>query len=479
MRYSARAGWTPREQDQYVLSYANQKADYGAPPYAGTDTGNKPKYWQWPYWNRESFYFNSNTGLGETSAIKMRAFYDHYPNQLLAYTNATYSVLSSATPNDDHSEGFSSEFSTRFLPRHVFSASFFLKDDTHRESGTSYTNNAVLDQPWRRQSDQLISIGIHDSIIISSRIRATAGLSADHLDAKHAEDLQTTVTGSGKNAVIAYAVVPFECPGSTDNTSFSACLSHEWDFNPLASISYSVAETGNLFLTFAQKSHFPTLKDRYSYKNGKAIPNPTLKPEHTRNWSLGYSHAFARTTLVQLDVFRSDVYDAIQNATVPEEYPGQCPAMSGGICQQSVNVSEEVHQGIEFTLRSTPISWLTLDANYSFLNRTISGPDNMTGVYPTGSPKHKAIGTLSIRMPRRALALVTARYESGTMETDDSGNVEPASKFATADLGFVVPIYGGLSFQTGVRNLFDRNYYYKEGFPEPGRNWHFSMRCTF
>ena len=75
------------------------------------------------------------------------------------------------------------------------------------------------------------------------------------------------------------------------------------------------------------KSHFPTLKDRYSYKNGQAIPNPDLKPEHARNYDLGYSHVFAFKTMMQFELFRSDVYDAIENATIPAQFSNQCPTM--------------------------------------------------------------------------------------------------------------------------------------------------------
>jgi iron complex outermembrane recepter protein len=480
IRYSGRLGWTPREQDQYVLSYANQKADYAVPPYSGNDTkNNKPRYWQWPYWNKESYYFNSNTGLGESNAIKFRAFYDHYPNGMNQFTDGTYSSLSNFSPYDDHSEGTSAEYSTRVLRRNSIGTSFFFKDDTHKETSIAYTNGIASPQPWRRDRDQMFSLGAQDVISISARIRATVGFSADYLNAVHAEDLKTTTTGSGKNQVTTYAVVPFNCPGNSTNTSFSDCLADTWAFNPLTSLSYSIQKTGILFFTFAQKSHFPTMKDRYSYKNGKAIPNPTLEPEHARNWSLGYSHVFARNTMMQIDIFRSDVFDAIQNATIPAEFPNQCPTLVAGYCQKSINIGKEVHQGTEITIRSTPLSRFTFDANYSFLSRTMSGPENMVGVYPTGSPKHKVIGTATVRLPHQIMVLGTVRYEAGTITTNDSGLVVPASKFATADLAFICPIYAGVSLQTGVKNLFDRNYYYQEGYPEAGRNWYFSMRYRF
>jgi iron complex outermembrane receptor protein len=370
VRYMGRAGWTPRE-DQYVFTYSNQKSDYGAPPYSGTDTvNNRPRYWQWPYWNRESYYFNSNTGLGGSNFLKARAFYDHYPNSLNTYTDNTYSALSGSSVYNDHSEGFSTEFSTRMFPLNALAASFFYKGDTHKEHGVSYRNGVETVEPERKHHDQLISMGFQDAISLSERMHATVGFSADHLNATEAQDLLTITTGSGRNAVTTYEVVPFECERSEAGEPPSSCLAHAWAYNPLASLSYSVAKSGTLFATFAMKSHFPTLKDRYSYKNGQAIPNPTLEPEHSVNWTVGYSHVFASNTLAQLNLFRSDVYDAIQNAVVPAEFPDQCPSMPEGTCRQSVNVAKQVHQGVEFTIRSTPIPRLTLDASYAFRTGT-------------------------------------------------------------------------------------------------------------
>ncbi len=472
-RYSGRVGWTPRERDQYVLSYANQKADYGVPPYSGTDAqNNKPKFWRWPYWNKEFYYFNSSTGLGSSDSIKFRAFYDRYRNNMTGFANADYLNLVSIAPYDDHSIGSSGEYSTRRLAHHSLGASFFLKDDVHKESSASYTGSSPLIQPWRTHHDRMVSIGIQDVIAISSRMRATLGFSADLLDAVKAEDLRTTITGSGKNAVTTYSVGPFSCSGSD-------CLNHEWDYNPLASVSYSVSEMGSLFFSFARKSHFPTLKDRYSYRYGRAIPNPTLQPEHTRNWNLGYSHVFPKNTMLRADLFRSDVQDAIQNAITPAEYENQCPSMPAGKCQQAVNIGEEVHQGVEFAVRSHPLARLMVDANYSFLKWTISGPANMLGVHPVRAPKHKIVGVANLDLPRKIFLLATVRYESGTITANDAGAIVPASKFATADLGLIVPLRAGISLQTGIKNIFDRNYYYQEGFPEPGRNWDFSIRYRF
>ena len=134
---------------------------------------------------------------------------------------------------------------------------------------------------------------------------------------------------------------------------------------------------------------------------------------------------------------------------------------------------------MEFTVRSNPLRRLSLDANYTFLQRTIDGPSNMLGVFPTGTPKHKTYATAGLRLPYELLLMATVRYEAGMITTNDSGLVIPASKFATADLGGVITIKGAATLQAGVKNLFDRNYYYQEGFPEAGRTWYFKTGYRF
>ncbi len=144
-RYSGRVGWTPRGQDEYVFSYINQKANYGDPPYAGiypvctsgqSNAGGTPcdnaKYWKWPVWDKESYYLLSNTGIGETGSLKLRAYYDHYPTQANEYDNETYSSMTS--PNNtgvveynDHTDGGSAVFSSRILPRNIFGTSLVLQ----------------------------------------------------------------------------------------------------------------------------------------------------------------------------------------------------------------------------------------------------------------------------------------------------------------------------------------------------------------
>ena len=469
-RFRGRAGWTPNPQDSYVFSYSNQKGKAGDPPYSGSapvcPQGNAavpfpcvtPKYWKWPYWNTDSYYFNSSTRLDNSSSVQFRAFYAKYPNRLDMFDDATYSTMNKNASSGilyytDHSTGVSGEFATRFLERNAIGASFFLKDDTHREQTTTFSTKSIpTTTPQQTDRDQQSSFGIEDAISVSSRIRATLGFSADHLNGLQAQDLSSDKTHT----------IPFS---TTD---------HVWAYNPVASISYRATQTGTFFASFAQKDRFPTLKDRYSYKAGRALPNPALVPENAKNWTAGYSQVFGRNTVGQIELFRSNVRDEIESLLF------QSPLCTGGGkgagCMQAVNVGREIHEGINLSVRSTPVPRMTVDASYGYLNRAIS---DAPGVFPTGTPRHKTVGTVTGRLPRNILAIVTAKYQSGIVAMSDNGLPLPAAKFATFDLGSIIPIRARAAAQVGVKNLLDRNYYYWEGFPEIGRNWYLTLRYTF
>ncbi|MBD0260867.1 MAG: TonB-dependent receptor plug domain-containing protein, partial [Cytophagales bacterium] len=60
-KYSAKVGFTPRAGHEYALSYVNQQGKKGNPAYVGDDPLQRPRFWQWPYWNKESLYFISRT----------------------------------------------------------------------------------------------------------------------------------------------------------------------------------------------------------------------------------------------------------------------------------------------------------------------------------------------------------------------------------------------------------------------------------
>jgi len=516
-KWGGRIGWLPRGDDEYVFSYINQKGQKGVPLYQGANASASFKnFWKWPYWNKDSYYFLSNTGIGEQSSIKFRAFYDQFRNSIDMYDNSQYNSMNTYKTSgsgaeissyDDHTDGASTEFTTRLLKHNVIGASFFFKDDTHDEYGiypgaaTVVPGNTLAEFiPVKHLRDQQTSFGLQDQITFTSRLHATVGFSGDHLKGLR-EETYNALNQPAKGDVADTLLLAYECASDPTNTSFSGCTAHFWTFNPQASATYTLSPSDLVFVTFEDRGRFPTLKQRYSSGMGSALPNPELQTEHSRNWNFGYTHTINTKLTLSTQLFRSDLRNAIESALVPDPGfttagTGLCPNnTSGGVagtdCSQNVNIGKETHEGVEIEVRSHPISWMVLDASYTYLNRDIGTAVLPTGttlssplVLPTGLPKNKAIGTASFQLPYHVLALVSARYEGGvTLQDTSYASSSPlyaphGEALATADMGLTVP-YRTLKVQAGVKNVFDRNYFYTAGYPEEGRNWFLNLRYQF
>jgi iron complex outermembrane receptor protein len=236
-----------------------------------------------------------------------------------------------------------------------------------------------------------------------------------------------------------------------------------------------------LFFTFAQRSRFPTMMDRYSERMGSGITNPSLRPESSRNYTLGYSQLFGVSTMGQIELFRSDMYDVIERTNVPEAFPDQCPGNNfPGFCTQTINVGKVLNQGIELTLRTNPVRNMTMNAHYTFLNRKAFDMRELENLLTRATPKHRVVSTAEYRLPYNVQVLASARYEAGARRFNTTSRmIVPGSNYAVFDLGGVIPIRTGLTVRGGVKNLLDRFYYFSEGFPEAGRNWYLNLRYDF
>jgi iron complex outermembrane receptor protein len=495
-RFTGRIGWTPKGADEYVVSYINLKGKKGSPLYQGPDTGAAFRnFWTWPYWDMDNYYFHSNTQIGEASSIKARVFYSQFRNSIDFYSTDTYTLMNTKSAEhsfyDEHNDGFSTEFETRAVKRNTIGASFFLKNDVHKEFGV-YPGIAPfpLTEPDLRDIDRQTTIGLQDVVRISSRLSLTAGFSADHFDGIQGQAYNTAMT----------ALLPFTCIASPTNTSFSGCTAHVWNYNPQVSLAYNVTPSGNLFVTFSDRGRFPMLKDIYSAGLGSGLPNPNLLPEHARNWNLGYAQGIGAKTVVRAVLFRSDLRNAIESVYVTD--PGGTSAATAycpnskiiGFCSEMANLGKEVHQGVELEVRSTPLQWFTLSSAYSYLNRTIayefgtlpnvSQVNTSISILPT-LPKNKLTATAAVRLPRQILAIADVIYEGGlTLQDTTYATTSPlflpfGESFATVDLGFVAPLRKGVTLQAGVKNLLDRNYAFTAGYPEEGRNWYANLRYRF
>jgi iron complex outermembrane receptor protein len=414
---------------------------------------------------------------------------------------------------DDHTDGASTEFNTRKVKRNVIGASFFFKDDTHNAIDiypgaaaylASYYGTApyiataqqiqlAYHNPNQELRDQQFSIGVQDLITFSSKLHGSVGFSADHLKGLK-EEYRNSFNQPANGAIAGTELLVYPCTGNLHNTSTSGCTAHVWNYNPQASLTYTATPSDILFVTYEDRGRFPTLKQRYSSGMGSSLPNPGLLTEHSQNWNFGYTHIFGSKLTFDGVLFLSKLRNAIESALVPDP-SSLCPNNnSPGHCSQYINIGHETHEGVEVTLHGNPIQRLKLDMNYTYLNRQLGFGTLPSGaslpssnVLPTGLPKNKAIGTATVRLPYQILGIVTARYEGGVtlQDTTYSSTTQPllyapyGESLATMDLATELPIVPRFSAQGGIKNVFDRNYFYTAGYPEEGRNWFINLRYRF
>lgn len=439
-KFNFKFGLTPAEGHEYVVSYINQHGVKGNPPYAGMDTTVPVRYWQWPYWDKESVYFTSKTPIGQDSYFKVRLYYDQYQNSLSSYDNDTYSTMKkgSSWESDfnDSTTGGSIEAGTTLIPRNNIKAAFHYKEDYHKEHNQP--------NPYQNFKDEIMSVGLEDTLQIFDKFYTIFGASYDTLRTVKAEDYDSKTKKFSD----------FE----TDNTS---------SFNPQIGFFYDLTATAKLHASVAKKTRLPTMKDKYSYKQGTALPNPGLKPEESINYELGYQDTFFKKIALKTAVFYSDISDMILQVKVPD------PKKPATTLNQNQNIGDVRRYGIELDVSGSIITNLNGGFNYTYIfsdNRT-----DATRI--TDIPKHK-FAAYAKYAPLSGLNLI-ADIEYNSQRYSSTDGIQVAGAFAVTNFKATYEFLKGLTIEGGVSNIFDRDYAFSEGYPEAGRSFFSSLVYKF
>ena len=181
-RFNVKLGWTPNGTDEYAISYVGQRGEKGNPPYAGTDTSVKIRYWQWPYWDKDSVYVIANKHLGSASYLRVRGFYDTYDNALYAYDDKTYTTQNKSSSFQslyaDHTYGGSVEWGTT-IGQHTLRAAGHVKRDEHEDHNVG--------SPASHFDGRIFSVGAEDTWLLASKLSLVAGLGIDWQSTGRAE----------------------------------------------------------------------------------------------------------------------------------------------------------------------------------------------------------------------------------------------------------------------------------------------------
>lgn len=431
-KQSLKIGLTPNTTDEYSLSYQRQDGEKGQPP--STDPA-VARYWQWPYWDKESLYFISNTALSSTEVLKVRLYHDLFDNEVNSFTDDNYTILKPTGKGsvgtgrsiyEDSTIGGSVELESRYFNAHTLRFASHFKIDEHQEFDATGVKNTDYE-------DKLVSFALEDSIKLAEKWSLSLGVARHQLRPEN-------VYNKGN---------PYTLPKKS--TANDAQIG----------LFYDQSEITRFYTTIAKKTRLPTLKDRYSQRLGTFIENPELRAEESINYEIGYQGNPWQGSKAEAAIFYSDISDKIQSVADVQ-----------GTLKQMQNVGEVQSSGIELGISDALTSWLELGGNYTYidLENTSDSKTRLTDV-----PKNKFIAHALLQPIDAIDVIVFAEYNS---ERWASNTVELPG-FTTLNLKIAYRLQKNISFDTGVNNLNDKNYSLADGFPSAGRTWFVNANYQF
>ena len=439
LKGTVKVGYTPNSSDEYSITLDSQHAVKGVPVYTGSNPAQAVRYWKYSDWDKSSIYLIGRKSLGEQSYLKSRLYFDNYYNALQSYDDATYTTQKTAksfsSRYDDKTFGGSIESGSELFRGNTLKVALHEKYDMHNEIG----NTGELPKEYE---DNTISLAAENTWAASKEISVIAGVRRDLRMTKKAEDL------------INKAITSFPLQDNQATNYQFAVVGRPTEHQE---VSCYLSKT----------TRFPTLKDRYSYKLGNALPNPGLNPEQSWNYGVDYNIKPLEELKIEASLYQSKLSDVIQQVD-------NVAYVSNKWLYQSRNSGHATFSGMECSAEWQPSSRLKTYTAYSYIKRK---NDTNQALCFTDVPTHKVSGYLQFFLQKSNWVMVESEYNSKRFSTSDGKYT--AGSYGLVHLRANASLNSSLSLQAAVENLFDRNYEIVEGYPETGRSCVFSIAYAF
>ncbi len=437
-KINLKAGYFIDETSEIAFGYINQKGEKEQAPATDTEY-SKTKYWDWPYWDKETMYVTGEKKFAHSS-LKALAYYDKIKNSLYSYADDTYSTFNTKgftfkSRYDDYSYGTRLEYVMNFDKNDLtFSANY--KKDVHRGYDISKTDSS--EELVERYEDTTLSLGIEDVYEITDKWQLLGGISYDRKEGDYAWDESS-----------ATEAIPL---GSSDS------------FNPQVALVYKPDVTSALRASISRKTYLTSMKDRYSRRLGSAEPNPDLKAEKSTHYELNYSKSFENLKL-GIAGFVTKIDDAIQSVIID----------SVNDISQNQNIGDFEHRGVEFDVSYTKDIY-EVGGNYTYISLK---DESDSGAKMTDVPEHQLFFYAQAKIYPHLSLYGNMKFREGGYEQKMDKTYVQAQTFATFDTKLIYTPTEALTAEIGVKNLTDKNYSYDRAFPMPGREFFVSMEYKF
>ncbi len=436
-----KVGFTPNDTDDYSFNYIEQRAKKGNPFYAsnykggyeGSSIGFRTRKWRWPKWDETSYYFISKTALGR-HLLKTRLYYNKFYNKLINYKDPDLTKEKWTSLYNDYSVGGNVEMDFKINKKQILKVSLMQKNDYH-------TSSFSKDKQDIHANEETQSIGLEHAWKLNNKLRWILGATYDRNKVLKAEYRK------GPNI------------GEYDKYSSES-------ISPQTVLYYKYSDKTKFYGALGERNNMPSLDQRYSTRFGDAKPNPNLKSEKSMNYELGLEHMINDRHMIKASVYYSSLKDAIENVTLT----------SGKI--QSQNIGKEEHKGVDISIDSFWNNMLSSDFTYGYIDANLVKSANPNVKYIIGIPKHKLSARLKYSPTEKINIIPSVHYESKRY-VDNTVNNPTTRPFVLMNLKVSYNISNNFELSAGINNIFDKYYYYTEGYPEAGRNYYANVDYTF
>ena len=414
------------EKEEYNLTafYNYIDNEKGIPPHVSS---SNPRYWRFTRWQRWMAALAGDYQSADNLTIKGRIFYDKYDNTLKSYDDATYTTQLNSSSwisiYDEHAVGGSLYLYFQPDVRHSLKGAINFKKDVHKEQDDA-------DEPWEDYAIGTWSFGLEDEIKVSEKLLLSAGITYDLF-----KQLKTYSGSTGDDV----------------NT-----------FNPFCQINYSLTPETLLYCLASKRTHFPTLNQLYNNASG----NPDLNEQRNISGELGLKHDFKGTARVELSFFYNQVRDLIDRAGRNDPF---------------LNTSRAVFKGLETSILTKMGKRFFSRVSYTCLDAQDKSPGLLgrTEKELQYVPNHKTDLEIGYHTDFGLSLEFLGSYNGRRYYYDSNNQQHRLGGYFVGNLKISQRLLKNWEGALFVENIFDRNYQEEEGYPQPGRNFLFSIKGIF
>ena len=464
------AGLTPTEDSEIVVGYIAQRGQKDQPDYIGKLRTNN-RHWDWPYWDRDSYYISTKFSPTDNWYVKANAYYDEYTNKLRGFRGNDWDRNSKTfeTIYDDSAYGGRLETGYTFNDMHKVAASFSYRRDNHKRK------DWAPNDPWHKTKhikDDTYEAGLEYTFTPDQHWTFVLGASYINMKTDKAWD-------------------------ENDEAGIMGTGGYHDAFDGQGAVFYNFNENHQVYGSVAHKTRMPTMKERYSVSSYLSsglderiskLPTPDLDPEKAWHLEAGYRGTIQNKIQFGAAIFWSEVRNLIETTYLYDTVRGD-PG-NGFWIDKNENIGKVNFAGIELSLQVTPADWLMLGGTFSYIDwhirdsALLKGSDEEAFQYVTSLPKVKA-NAYAVITPLEGLNLIPRLEYIGesyfsTTKDNTIGNVKPINdEFALFHFKATYDITENFTIEAGMDNVFDTKYAWEEGYYMSGRTFYAGLSVEF